>query len=155
PGVYTPASVSGAVASDWFQIDPVTGAVNSGSHPDFSASGSVIQFGVVGAASFSSTGHPAGTIDIRFDNLSIDIHSVPEPSSLVLAAAGLLGFVVFARRRKIAIATLALLAAAGALAAGDARADVVYAWGYGGFGAVGDGTPNGSLTPIAVSVLTS
>ena len=78
PGVYTPVSISGTVAADWNQINSVTGAVNTSSHPDFSASGGAIEFGVVGATSFSPG--PAATIDVRFDNVSIDLHTVPEPA---------------------------------------------------------------------------
>jgi len=87
PGVYTTVKSSGTVATDWNQIDSATGTVNTSSHPDFSASGSAIEFGVVGAASLHTQG-PAATVDIRFDNLSIDLHTAPEPGILTSGLAG-------------------------------------------------------------------
>lgn len=57
---------------------------------DFSASGSAITFGLYAANSFDPG---AGDVsnDVGYDNLSITITSVPEPSTALLFAAGLVG----------------------------------------------------------------
>jgi hypothetical protein len=57
---------------------------------DFSATGSAITFGIYSANSFDPS---AGDVsnDVGYDNFSITVTSVPEPSTALLLAMGLVG----------------------------------------------------------------
>jgi hypothetical protein len=79
-------------ASDFVQIDTTTGTVIPGSHPDFT--GDAMQFGIV--ATDGSIALPSFTQTIVYDNLSFDLVPSPEPGSVVLCAAALIGLIGFA-----------------------------------------------------------
>jgi hypothetical protein len=83
-------------ASDFVQIDTTTGAIIPGSHPDFT--GDTMQFGIV--VTDGSIALPSFTQTIVYDNLAFDLLPAPEPGSVVLCAAPLIGLIGFAGIRR-------------------------------------------------------
>jgi hypothetical protein len=80
-------SATGLVAASFVElIDPASGAVNSASHPDFSAG--LMRFGL--SAGFGAAGNLSIETIGRYDNLLLSITPVPEPASAALWLAGLL-----------------------------------------------------------------
>jgi PEP-CTERM motif len=85
------------IDANFAQINTTTGAFDTNSHPDFT-SGSMI-FGI--SAIFGPV--PAdNSVELDYDNLVLDIHTaaVPEPLTLSLFGAGLVGVVAMRRRKK-------------------------------------------------------
>jgi len=81
---------TGLLATNFNEFDPNSGATNVGLHPDFST-GTMV-FGIT--QNSGTTG--VGTITALYDNLRIDVHngsavSAPEPSSVLVLGAGMLG----------------------------------------------------------------
>jgi hypothetical protein len=76
---------------DILEIDPAQ-------DPDFSASGAPITFGYFTALAGALNGPPASAT-AGFDNWSVDVHLVPEPTTGSLVAIGLLGAGLVARSR--------------------------------------------------------
>lgn len=91
PG-YALISGTDLLASDFVSYDPTTGATGSG-HPNFA--GSAMLFGLTQNSGSAGT----GTITADYDNLNIDLHTVPEPASLTILASALVGLGLFRRRR--------------------------------------------------------
>ena len=79
-------------AADFDQIDTTTGAVISGSHPDFT--GDTMQFGMI--VSDGSIALPSFTQTIVYDNLEFDLAPVPEPGGVGLGGVALIGLIGFA-----------------------------------------------------------
>jgi hypothetical protein len=71
----------------WNSFDFDTGVITPGAHPDFSAQGSTMSFGL-GLGSEPSRSR-AVTVRMGADNLTIGISSVPEPTIFVLLLAGI------------------------------------------------------------------
>ncbi|MDE2147131.1 MAG: PEP-CTERM sorting domain-containing protein [Burkholderiales bacterium] len=85
---------SGLTAADFAGFDFGTGAINAAAHPDFSAGGAPIEFGL---ASRLLLNLPTGlgaplTAEYRFDNLAITLNpaaTVPEPPTWALIGLAL------------------------------------------------------------------
>ena len=91
PGTWYTLAQSGLLASNFALITGQT--VDASSHPDFSASGSVMQFGLTNRIFVNDS--IQGIVQ-EVDNWSVETTAVPEPSSL--AVLGLLSM-AFLRRR--------------------------------------------------------
>ncbi len=90
------ATQSGLAASDFSLFDFTTGITDTTQHPDFT--GGVMQFGLLNRFTQNST--MSSPWDIRYDNLTIGIHAVPEASSAVAFAGMLVGGAgIFLRKR--------------------------------------------------------
>lgn len=92
PGISGPGFIR--VNPDGTKADPSTDPF---SHPDFSVSGSVINFGLVVA---NSGGNPISGTTAGYDNWALTVTPVPEPASFVLFTLGLAGVGLVARRRR-------------------------------------------------------
>ena len=82
-------------------FDFVTGAEDTTQHPDFSAAGAPIDFGFANRFNLG-TGSAPFALDgvVRFDNISIRLAGVLEPSEIALMFLGLAASSVSATRRK-------------------------------------------------------
>ncbi len=90
PPAFQTHSVTGSHQSDWTLFDFTTGTIDPTSHPDFSSSGSPIQFGYT--FRLQSTSGLRGLWELRGDNLSYTINAVPEPGTLpLMLLSGILG----------------------------------------------------------------
>jgi hypothetical protein len=88
-------SASDLVASNFDQFNTSTGVTTATSHPNFS--GDTMEFGllIVGGSVFA----PANTETLIYDNLSLSLTTVPEPSSLFLMGAALAGLTLLRHRK--------------------------------------------------------
>ncbi len=75
-----------------------TGATDSLQHPNFT--NEILQFGIVSSV-FDNGSHPAFTSDVRLDNLSINISSVPIPAAFWLMSSALVAFRILGEKRNI------------------------------------------------------
>ncbi len=91
--VWTANSAPGTVASSYWEITP-SGNILPFSNPDFSASGSLMQFGFWRG----NSGNSSYQTDCGIDNWRVEIAQVPTPGSLGLLAAG--GALAVRRRRR-------------------------------------------------------
>lgn len=91
---YNILSQAGLLATNFTQYDFATGVFGI-AHPNFAAG--VLSFGL-GQISSVGPGFLNTTITARYDNLQINVTSVPEPGTLALFGFGLAG--VFAMRRR-------------------------------------------------------
>jgi uncharacterized protein (TIGR03437 family) len=74
-GVYIRASATGLRASDFGLFDFNTGNLNTAINPNFNSG--VMQFGLANRYLFTSTN--SSQVDVRYDNLSVTVQSVPPP----------------------------------------------------------------------------
>jgi hypothetical protein len=98
-GVWQSSSRNGLLATDFELVtNPLLQTTNPFSHPDFTSG--AIQFGTT----IFTFNPPIGgaTWDIRVDNLSYTVNTVPIPPAIWLFGAGLLSLVGMARRKKTA-----------------------------------------------------
>jgi hypothetical protein len=88
-------SATGLVALNFAQFNPSTGVTTSSSNPNFN--GDTMEFGLymIEGALFA----PANSATLTYDNLTLQLNSVPEPSSLFLMAAALAGLTLLRRRK--------------------------------------------------------
>ena len=91
PWTSASASLTNADFLEITSTGPVVGM------PDFSATGSLIQFGY---ASTNFTGYSGNTNSWGMDNFQISVNSVPIPAAAWLFGSGLIGLVGLARRKK-------------------------------------------------------
>jgi len=93
---WQPNTASSLVAANFYELNNA-GVLFSGSNPDFSTSGGVMQFGYYRAN--SSGNQTSGTFNSEcgIDNWSVNIVTVPTPGSLALAGLG--GLLTTRRRR--------------------------------------------------------
>jgi hypothetical protein len=94
PG-YALISATDLLATNFISFDPTTGVTGSG-NPNFA--GTTLLFGLTQNTGTSGT----GTLTTQYDNLNIDIHPAPEPTSLALLVSSLAGLGLIRRRRKAA-----------------------------------------------------
>jgi hypothetical protein len=87
-GTWQTVSATGLTASSFSLYDFTTGILDSTMHPDFSAAGGVINFGLRAGLGHVNT-FGTGFFDQLSDNVSITLTTVPEPSSLWLLMATL------------------------------------------------------------------
>jgi len=79
-GTWQTVSATGLTASDFSLYDLTTNTLDNTMHPDFSAAGGVIDFGLrVGLGHVNTLG--TGSFESLSDNLSFTITPVPEPRS--------------------------------------------------------------------------
>ena len=81
-------SGSGLVATNFLEFDYTTGVLGTG-HPDFA--GGPMLFGLGQLTETFSVIDPNFTVSVTWDNLDIELNTVPEPASMLLLATGLLG----------------------------------------------------------------
>jgi hypothetical protein len=100
-GTWQTVSATGLTASNFSLYDFNTNTVDSTMHPDFSAAGGVIDFGLrTGLGHTNTLG--TGSFDALSDNLSFTITSVPETSSTsTLLILSLLFWLTAARFRSL------------------------------------------------------
>ncbi len=99
---YNQLTASGLTASDFIEINPITGQTISSSHPDFSSNGALLVFGLFSLAIVPDTCLAPCTVHIAafWDNLSFTVTSTQLPAALPLFAGGLGVIGLLARRRK-------------------------------------------------------
>lgn len=88
-------SSTGLTANDFFQVIAPPVVIDVNQHPDFSGTGAPISLGVF---TFNATTDVPFTITVGYDNWSATVHSVPEPTTLVMTALSGLALLVFRRR---------------------------------------------------------
>jgi MYXO-CTERM domain-containing protein len=98
-GTFQTISATGLLASAFQLLDFTTGTVDGTQHPDFSASGGLIDFGTRVSFGHINMVNSGGTLDVRLDNLNITLTTTPEPGAYELVAAGLAGLWFLRRRR--------------------------------------------------------
>jgi len=88
-------SATALVASNFDQFNPSTGVTTSSSNPNFD--GDTMEFGLymIEGALFA----PGNNATLIYDNLTLQLNSVPEPSSLFLMGAALAGLTLLRRRK--------------------------------------------------------
>lgn len=88
-GGYSQSSASGLVATDFHEIDILSGSVvDSMSHPNFQLTGASMKFGIF---SYADATFP-DTVETYFDNFTVTVtEAVPEPSSFLAAGIGIVG----------------------------------------------------------------
>jgi hypothetical protein len=91
---WAPNSLSGIVASDLYEATPA-GTFISGSNPDFSASGGVMQFGFFRGNSSGTSTLTQFNTECGIDNWHVDI--IPAPGAVALLGMG--GLIAGRRRR--------------------------------------------------------
>ncbi len=80
--VWNTYTLTGSTAADWNLFDFTTGNTDTTSHPNFSSSGSPIQFGYT--FRLASVFGTSGSWELRGDNLTYAINTVPEPNPALL-----------------------------------------------------------------------
>ena len=86
---YTSAAPGPLTSTDYTLFDFVTGLSDPLQHPDFSSSGSLLDFGFASRFNLTTAGPFALDGVFAFDNLSIRINGVPEPSQVAMIFLGL------------------------------------------------------------------
>ena len=98
---YTSASPGPLNSLNFSLFDFVTGVSDPLQHPDFSAAGSAISFGFTNRFSLNTRGTPFSLDALfKFDNISITVNGVPEPSEISLMFLGLAALGVSMMRRQ-------------------------------------------------------
>jgi hypothetical protein len=90
---WTNNSAPGLVATSFAEVTP-TGIVNIASFPDFSAAGTIMQFGF----HRGNSGNSGYSTDTGIDNWHVTI--VPEPSTLALLCVGAFGLAAYGWRKR-------------------------------------------------------
>lgn len=91
--VWTNNSATGLLPTSFAEVTNA-GVVNLASYPDFSATGTVMQFGF----HRGNSGNSGYSTDTGIDNWNVKI--VPEPSTLALLCAGGVGLLAYAWRKR-------------------------------------------------------
>lgn len=98
---YTSASPGPLNSGDFSLFNFATGVSDASQHPDFSAMGAAIGFGFASRFNLGTGGAPFALDGVfKFDNISIRLNGVPEPSEIALMFVGLVALTVSAARRK-------------------------------------------------------
>jgi hypothetical protein len=106
-GSWFTSSTTGLVDTSFNELDFVTGVTDSTSHPDFSATGGLVEFGFASRLNVQFNDIVLDAL-YGFDNLSFKLQTegnvVPEPATLLLVAAAMagLGFSRRGRRQSVA-----------------------------------------------------
>jgi hypothetical protein len=98
-GVFQTISGSGITASAFELINFSTGVADPTQHPDFSAAGGVIDFGLRNSFGHINATDTGGVYDNLYDNLTYDITAAPEPGSVFLLVPGLVALAALRRFR--------------------------------------------------------
>lgn len=90
-------------ATEFVAIDPLTGATDATQHPDFTATGDLLRFGVLNRFGRDSVGFPT-MLNTRFvyDNIGFTMNlaqAVPEPAGVPLLAVAMAALALTRRRR--------------------------------------------------------
>lgn len=98
---YTSTSPGSLNSGDFSLFNFVTGAADALQHPDFSAAGAAIGFGFASRFNLGTGGAPFALDGLfKFDNISIRVNGVPEPSEIALVFLGLAALTASVRLRK-------------------------------------------------------
>jgi hypothetical protein len=101
-GVWFTTTAPGLTSANFVEYDFATNTENDALHPNFSSSGSALEFGF---ANRLTLGRPDVNYQLnaefRFDNISysLNVAAVPEPETWALLAAGLAAIGIATRRR--------------------------------------------------------
>ena len=96
---FTNFSATGLQATDFLSYDFSTGTFGS-ANPNFAGGGTLL-FGLTQISGVGSFSGSPGQLITQYQDLSFDIHAVPEPSTLLLFGATLLGLGWLYRRRRV------------------------------------------------------
>jgi hypothetical protein len=101
PNVWSGYSHTGFTSASFFELLTPGAGINLSSNPNFSATGSLIEFGYVTSNSHSTQGVIV-TKTSGIDNFGLTLNTVPEPASLisiVFGATAIGGFAAWRKRR--------------------------------------------------------